>query len=298
MALCRYMLSCCLLYAADKLLYFFSHAHCSELVMCFFDPAVGLGDKKNCDVEHFKTRFSVHRIRELAPTFTDTQREWIHDAGVGALLSMSAFSVPVKLVQWIMKHIDPLLSEFRLKNKVFVIDRPLVCKILELQNGTRPLNLFPDPENMEAVMPIRDQYKEGDRAKLKKCIEVLKASKDRESFIRSFMLLALGTVYCPGTSNDVSMKYVNSLIDTSELQTYDWAGHIIEVLMDEVKKYQNFSPARLQQDHQMGSCLPILAVFSFLHYQAICFSYFEIFLNITNYPFLKYVCADCLHGPS
>ncbi|KAJ1298676.1 hypothetical protein BS78_01G472000 [Paspalum vaginatum] len=79
-------------------------------------PAGLLGNKKG-GIEHFKTRFSVHRIRELAPDFNENQREWINEAGVGALLTMAEFSIPVKLVRWIMKHTDPLLSEFRFRGK-------------------------------------------------------------------------------------------------------------------------------------------------------------------------------------
>jgi hypothetical protein len=78
--------------------------------------------------------------------------------------------------------------------------------------------------------------------------------------MRSFALLALGSVYNPGTGNDVSLKYLNSLENVELVSTFDWAGHILKELMDEVKKYQKFSPERLEKDHQMGSCLIILAV--------------------------------------
>lgn len=88
----------------------------------------------------------------------------------------------------------------------------------------------------------------------------MQASKDRDSFLRAFALLVLGTIYTPGTSNYVSLKYLHSLVDISEISSYDWAGHVIEELMNEVKKYQKFTPERLEKDHQIGSCLIILAV--------------------------------------
>lgn len=211
----------------------------------------------NVDVEHFKTRFSVYRIRELLPTFVDVQQEWVHQAGFGSLLSMSEFSVPVKLVRWMLKYMDPLLCEFRFRNKVIVFNRDLVSKILGLENGNVPVKLSGP---LDDVKDLREGYMDGERAKIKKCIQVLKGSKDRDSFVRAFTLLALGTIYCPGTGNYVSLKYLHSLVDISELRNYDWAGHVIEVLMDEIKKYQKFSADRLKHDHQMGSCLPILAV--------------------------------------
>jgi hypothetical protein len=67
-------------------------------------------------------------------------------------------------------------------------------------------------------------------------------------------------VYNPGTGNDVSLKYLNILENVELINTYDWAGHILKELMDEVKKYQKFSLERLEKDHQIGSCLIILAV--------------------------------------
>lgn len=51
------------------------------------------------------------------------------------------------------------------------------------------------------------------------------------------MLLALGSVYCPGTTNSVCLKYLHSLHDVSKIKEFDWASHILEVLMEEVDKY-------------------------------------------------------------
>uniref|UniRef100_K3ZNX9 Aminotransferase-like plant mobile domain-containing protein n=1 Tax=Setaria italica TaxID=4555 RepID=K3ZNX9_SETIT len=207
--------------------------------------------------EHFKTRFSVHRIRDLLPNLEDHQKQWINEAGFGALLTLAEFSLPVKLVKWMLKHVDPLLREFRYRNKVIVFNRDLVCKILGLQNGIIPLRLSGDSED---VKKLREVYKDGDRAKIAKCKEIVQSSKDRDSFVRAFSLLALGTIYTPGTGNYVSLKYLHSLIDISEISTFNWVGHVLDELMNEVKKYHKFTPDRLDKDHQMGSCLIILAI--------------------------------------
>ncbi|CAO1947423.1 unnamed protein product [Urochloa humidicola] len=117
-----------------------------------------------------------------------------------------------------------------------------------------------DPEVVKVVQQFRSVYLEGERATISKCINVVKSSKDRESFIRSFTLLALGSILCPGTGNCVELKYLYSLLDTYQVSSYDWAGVVIEQLMDEIKRYQQFMPERLERDHQMGSCLIILAI--------------------------------------
>uniref|UniRef100_K4AIW6 Uncharacterized protein n=1 Tax=Setaria italica TaxID=4555 RepID=K4AIW6_SETIT len=206
--------------------------------------------------EHFKTRFSVHRIRDLLPNLEDHQNQWINEAGFGALLTLAEFSLPVKLVKWMLKHVDPLLREFRYRNKVIVFNRDLVCKILRLQNGIIPLRLSGDSEDVKKLWEV---YKDGDRAKIAKCKEIVQSNKDRDSFVRAFSLLALGTIYTPGTDNYISLKYLHSLVDISEISTY-WAGHVLDELMNEVKKYHKFTPDRLNKDHQMGSCLIILVI--------------------------------------
>jgi hypothetical protein len=62
-----------------------------------------------------------------------------------------------------------LLREFRFEGKVIVFDRPLVCKIVGLENGTRPLELSVDPDRFEEFQKIRDQYKVGKRATMQRC---------------------------------------------------------------------------------------------------------------------------------
>jgi hypothetical protein len=74
------------------------------------------------------------------------------------------------------------------------------------------------------------------------------------------MLLALGSVYCPGTTNVVSLKYLHSLHDVSKIKEFDWAGHILEVLMEEVDKYQKLCPKKLEHDHNIQGCLAIFVV--------------------------------------
>jgi hypothetical protein len=181
---------------------------------------------------------------------------------------MHEFSVPIKLVKWMMKLVDPLLSEFRYKNRVIVFNRDLICRILGLENNARAVRISGDSVE---VMKLKELYRDGDRE-----------SKDRETFMRSFALLALGSVYNPGTGNDVSLKYLNNLENVELISTFDWAGHILKELMDEVKKYQKFYPERLEKDHQIGSCLIILAVwvtlslfFMISHRCVLCFMSFS-----------------------
>lgn len=268
--------------------------HEVHLVICLY-----VGDE-NVAAEKFISRFSVHRILKLVADFNEDQRKWIEDSSHGSLLSMSSdLWIPVKLVKWIMQHIDPLLREFRRGDKVIVFDRSLVCKILGFENGTIPLSLSVDVEKFEEFLKIRDQFREGDRAKLKRCKEVLMQSKDKDTFMRAFMLLALGSVYCPGTTNAVCLKYLHSLHDVSKIKEFDWAGHILDVLMEEVSKYQKLSPEQLDHDHNIQGCLAIFAVcqlsFFYSAYDP-CTILSSIHCIDLYYYHVFYLCADCVHG--
>ena len=56
----------------------------------------------------------------------------------------------MKLVAWIMKHIDIDLREFRLKYKVIIFDKQLVCNILGVPNGEEPAKLTSTADQYEA----------------------------------------------------------------------------------------------------------------------------------------------------
>ena len=178
---------------------------------------------------------------------------------------MSEFSIPVKLVAWIMKHIDVDLREFRLKHKVIVFDKQLVCNILGVPSGEEPVKFTSTADQYEAFQKIREPFMDGFKGKWPKCMEVLTKPKDKDSFMRAFMLLALGSVLCPGTDNATTPRYLYNLQDVSKIKSFDWAGHILHELMNQVRKYQTHDPQAegASASPYVGSCLAVLAVCSF-----------------------------------
>lgn len=185
---------------------------------------------------------------------------------------MSDIFMPVKLVSWIIKNIDPDLRQFRIKKMVIVFDKQLVCNILGVLSGGEPVKLSCTADEYEAYQQIREPFMGGVRGlSLSKCIEVLMKANDKTTFMRAFKLLALGSVLCPGTNNSIMARYLHSLKDVSTIKSFDWAGHILDELMDEVRKYQsylrNHEAAGVSRSPWLGSCLIILPVCSlFLPY--------------------------------
>ena len=72
---------------------------------------------------------------------------------------------------------------------------------------------------------------DGFKGKWPKCMEVLTKPKDKDSFMRAFMLLALGSILCPETDNATTPWYLYNLQDVSKIKLFDWAGHILDELM-------------------------------------------------------------------
>ena len=111
--------------------------------------------------------------------------------------------------------------------------------------------------------------------------------------MKAFLLLALGSVYCTSTANTVTLKYLHSLRDVSKINEFDWVGHILEVVMEEVKKYKRLSP---EHDHYVRSCLAILAVFRLSSLHCLLSMYCTIFKSlycfVLSSTFLCYM-AQC-----
>jgi hypothetical protein len=93
----------------------------------------------------------------------------------------------------------------------------------------------------------------------------------------------------------VFLKYLHSLHDVSKIKEFDWAGHILEVLMEEVDKYLKLSPEKLEHDHNIQACLAIFAVrrlslFTVLMIHVLC--YLQIIVIFFNLYLMIWLCAD------
>jgi hypothetical protein len=96
-------------------------------------------------------------------------------------------------------------------------------------------------------------------------MEVLTNPKDKDSFMRAFMLLVLGSVLCPNTDNVTTIRYLYNLQDVSKIKSFDWARHILVELMNQVQKFQKHDPDAegASSSIYLGSCLVAVCVFFF-----------------------------------
>uniref|UniRef100_A0A452XNY5 Aminotransferase-like plant mobile domain-containing protein n=1 Tax=Aegilops tauschii subsp. strangulata TaxID=200361 RepID=A0A452XNY5_AEGTS len=207
-----------------------------------------------------RSRFSAGRIREIMRGLTPRQQGYVAKYGFEHFNRIGAFSVHEPLTEWIMGKINPPFSEFRINaDKTIVFSKPLVQKILGVPTGGRPFVLH--GQKSDKIKELRDLYlNNGLRATIPHCVSLLKNNEDEESFMRTFLLIALAAVLTPTTGNTIDLDYLWAFEDMSKVQDLDWAGHITEHLMDEVQKFQYKSREEKMRDFWVGGCLPLLTI--------------------------------------
>jgi hypothetical protein len=207
-----------------------------------------------------RSRFSASRIREIMRGLTPKQQGYVAKYGFGHFNQIEKFSVHEPLTEWIMGKINPPFSEFRIDaDRTIVFTKSLVQKVLGVPSGTIPIVLH--GEKTDKHNELRSLYlNEGLRATIPHAVALLKDNEDEESFMRTFLLIALAAVLTPTTGNTIDLDYLWPLEDMSKVQDLDWAGHIIEHLMDEVQKFQYKSREEKMKNFWVGGCLPLLTV--------------------------------------
>ncbi|CAM0943160.1 unnamed protein product [Alopecurus aequalis] len=168
---------------------------------------------------------------------SEAKRTVIANSAFKELLNVSPFGAPMELIEFVVKHTNPKLREFRFKNKIILFTRGMVTKVLGVPSGDRPMDLL----KRSVQSDLRGMYKnKKGRTSLAKATEVLKncADTDVPTIIKSFGLIALGTVLCPGTGNMVSCEHLGSMLEVDNIEQYAIDEHILCEVMKEVDLLQ------------------------------------------------------------
>ncbi|KAL6657460.1 hypothetical protein ACP70R_005240 [Stipagrostis hirtigluma subsp. patula] len=208
-----------------------------------------------------KHRFSARRFIKVVSSLSDKQKGFVVANGFGSLLHVADFKVPVPFLEWIMDHMVVGVAEFIYKRKTIKLSRHMVFQVLGIPSGNIPINL--DADDSRVTADVIAPYMVHNKSPIKTAIDLLSGNENEESFMRSFMLVALATLICPSTQNNVNLKYLNVLMDVSQIRQYDWASHALQYIVSEVKKFQGkVDSNHLNSDVSIyiGSCLPLLAI--------------------------------------
>ncbi|XP_037428268.1 uncharacterized protein LOC119294111 isoform X1 [Triticum dicoccoides] len=135
--------------------------------------------------------------------------------------------------------------------------RDMVRKIFNVPSGSRPVELL---RRNEPHM-LREPYRVGSRAPMKRCIQVLKNADvdDVVTINRSWVLLCIALVLSPGTGNMVPLEYIASLVDMDKIDDFAWDEHFLATALKEVKKYQR-KREEGRSGFWIGGCLPMFAI--------------------------------------
>ncbi|KAL6650912.1 hypothetical protein ACP70R_009837 [Stipagrostis hirtigluma subsp. patula] len=210
---------------------------------------------------HMKHRFSAKRFAKVISSLSDTQKSYVVKYGFANLLNIVDFKVPTPFLEWVMNHMVVGVAEFIHKDKSIKFSRNMVTQVLGIPSGQRAINLENDDPMVTAE--IVQPYLDGNKSPISKAISLLNGNEDEVSFMRTFMLVAISTVICPSTQNNVNLRYLNILMDVSEIQHYDWASHVLQYIVSEVKKFQGTIDSHdgvAATSLYVGSCLPLLAI--------------------------------------
>jgi len=164
-----------------------------------------------------------------------------------------------------MSHTCPLSSEIIVGGNHITITKSMVTKVLGIPQGSEPVvTQSKCKEVTDAVNRIKEKYVERKQYPISKCEELMKNDHDEVSFMRSFMMLLISTIIAPGKDNCCSIEYLYSLVDISKIQSYDWAGMILDKVMSEVKRYHNnvnsSDPQKRNMKFYYEGFLPLLAI--------------------------------------
>lgn len=85
-----------------------------------------------------------------------------------------------------------------------------------------------------------DYAGDGSKPSIRKAIQLCKAEETEYAFMRSFMLVALGTMICPDSQNSLDLTLLNYLMRPAGIRLYDWATYAFDYIKQEVERFQQY----------------------------------------------------------
>ncbi|KAI4963767.1 hypothetical protein ZWY2020_010530 [Hordeum vulgare] len=187
--------------------------------------------KKKEDFCGFKMRFNSKWLGDLAQQLSPRKQGIIQNGLFGNLLDIKPFKVPHALIEFVVMHTNHALLEFKYKNKSIKFSKNMVKRIFNVPSGDSPMKLLKKSDEHD----LHGIYKEGNRRQLPMFSSCSRLQRLSEAMIRrTWALVVLAIVVCPGTGNMVNLEYLPSLENMDLVHNLAWDEHLLARATEEV----------------------------------------------------------------
>jgi hypothetical protein len=216
--------------------------------------------------------FSSHLLNQVVNSINEVQRGYIINHGLGCLLTINSFDVPLGLFQWIIQHTHVPSMTFNHKNKVLQFCASMVSHVIGFPSGNIPVTSVLS-ENSSICMStsfksLKEKYLCDGITTRKALINVLVDNNDEVSFIQQFVMLSIATVLCPGLQDSINLNYLSCVADISKINSLDWNSHVLDYLGSEMLKFQayldSYNGGFPSRKFNVCGCAALLPVSNFL----------------------------------
>ncbi|XP_073359300.1 uncharacterized protein [Aegilops tauschii subsp. strangulata] len=201
-------------------------------------------------------------VGQLGKQLSPEKQRIIKNGPFGDLLDIQPFKVPHELIEFVVMFMNHTLREFKYKNKSINFSKLMVRRTFNVPSGDRPMKLLKKSDEHD----LHNIYKEGNMAPITHVIKLLKDCNDEDGVMinRTWALIVLAIVVCPGTGNMVNLEYLASLEDMSLVRDLAWDEHLLKRAMEEVAVFQEKKRMQATTENpaefQIRSCLPMLVI--------------------------------------
>ncbi|KAE8800171.1 Cytokinin-O-glucosyltransferase 2 [Hordeum vulgare] len=210
----------------------------------------------------FKMRFNPKRLGDLAQQLSPVKQGIIRNGLFGDLLDIKPLKVPHALIEFVVMHTNHALLEFKYMDKSIKFNKNMVKRIFNVPSGDSPMKLLKKSDEHD----LHNIYKEGNRVPMAHVFKFLRDCSDTDEAMikRTWALVVLVIVVCPGTGNMVNLEYLPSFENMDFVHNHAWDEHLLAQAMEEVEVFQEKKRGQATNENtkefKTDSCFPMLAV--------------------------------------
>lgn len=198
------------------------------------------------------TRYGPALMEFVVSKLPSSLKEAVRSIGFGCMLDIACGKLPRSLIRALVDGFDPFNATLTMHGKTLKVKNSDMRNLLALPSGNTPVDYLPIFYTQEEFM---ESWPENMGIPLFDLIAHLVRSEEADdTFIRRFVLLALGVILCPTASICVESGYLNALLCVRSIGKKDWATWCMN------KMIQGVSDWKSNKEHYVHGCVLFLQV--------------------------------------